>query len=751
MVFEALSAQGGRGPDNAVDLRRALTALLRRRVLWLRQSVDPRSFRAVRLLSIMLHASFDRPNLREDAPGVAGLRYRPSWPLLARTFDLPPPFRSQKASPLVEAVLASPVGNLIEVVVLVAPGQKSGDLHAVAERANAALSALRLPPARIELRVSDAAKIASDREVFHRSALCGALVAGQLSIATWNAFEQASREEVNPAVLASLASSVPSPLAALALTLISEEPTTGPLAAATRLLRKNGQARRLADPAVLSGLWAAEVVPRHRAALERAVDFVRPDLSTKGARPLSTGVADVLALCRELSLAAAFAIRRSSTSGLGPHARDAWREAVGTEIPQALIPALGKSIREEDQIGIHLEKEGNRYLVRLPSGAVLGSGATPVQARVRALSLFSLASPGSLEGLLEAPWKGLLPRLSQPRERATLVLVVEPATPSGPPFDPVNRGPTRALGFPGALAVTLAPGRRPSARVLTAEQTIDKLLRVAAAGHSVEVVPARSEAHPVAARLGQLAALAKEGAGRMDLPVALETGGRVVVPREKQLLRYSLDRFTVRPRVFVPDPDAPDLALSPGERRPVALGSAAVVECRAQLIDERRASVLYADGYRGGLREIVFVEELEEHLRESRAILQQADPSSVLAVRLSEDVEPAVRRLGRAAAPLTVAVRGRLPHDLQVDVGGERYGGYSGNSWRHAALSLVSTWPRGGDARLSVNSVAVAAGGKRVVGLMALYARSVALRRLRIHLSRALRSYRSEGSSRRGF
>jgi hypothetical protein len=379
---------------------------------------------------------------------------------------------------------------------------------------------------------------------------------------------------------------------------------------------------------------------------------------------------------------------------------------------------------------------------------VLGRGATPVQARVRALTVLALAAPDALLEFAEPPWRALVARLAQPRERRTLLLVVEPATPSGPPFDPLNRGPDRALGFPGALAVGLAPGRRPSARVLTAEQAVDALVREATGGHGVEVVPARSEAHPVAARLAQLAALAREGAGAAGIPVALETGGRVLVPDGRGVRRYALARFTARPRLYHPDPDAPDLALSPGERRPLALGGPGVVECRAQLVDATRAAVLYSDGACGALRELVFLEELEEHLREVRAVLQQADPSAVLAVRLSEDVEPALRRLWRPAVAVPVAVRGRFPHDLQVEVGGERFGGLSGLSWRQAALALVARWPKGGEARLGVNTVTVAGGGRRAAGLLALYARSVALRRLRVHLSRALRSYRDEGTRR---
>jgi hypothetical protein len=243
----------------------------------------------------------------------------------------------------------------------------------------------------------------------------------------------------------------------------------------------------------------------------------------------------------------------------------------------------------------------------------------------------------------------------------------------------------------------------------------------------------------VAVRLTQVAALVRDASPRN--PVALEAGGRVLMPRRGRCFHFPLGRFLGRPRVFVPDPDAPDLTLSPGERRPVGMSGAGVVECRASLVDDQRAAILYADAQRGWFREVVFLSELEEHLKEVRTILQQSDPGALLAVRLSEDVEPALRRVGRVAAAVQVAVRGQLAHDLQVEVGGERYGGTSsGNGWRGGALAVLARWPRSGEGRLSVNGLTVQADGRRAVGLLALYARSVAVRRLKFFLVRELQA-----------
>jgi hypothetical protein len=223
--------------------------------------------------------------------------------------------------------------------------------------------------------------------------------------------------------------------------------------------------------------------------------------------------------------------------------------------------------------------------------------------------------------------------------------------------------------------------------------------------------------------------------------VALEAGGRVLMPRGAHLHHYPLSRYLGRPRVFIPDPDAPDLTLSPGERRPVGMSGAGVVECRASLVDDQRAAILYSDAQRGWFREVVFLTELEEHLKDSRTVLQQSDPGAVLAVRLSEDVEPALRRVGKVGAAVSIAIRGQLPHDLQLEIGGERYGGTtSDHGWREGAMALLGRWPRSGEGRLSVNALTVQVAGRRAVGLLALYARSVVLRRLRYLLVRELQA-----------
>jgi hypothetical protein len=732
MQLRTLSPPPATNHASTAALRRELTALLRWRVRWLPTALPPRLVRAARLLPVLLHASFDRPRLREEAPGVSGLRYRRSWSLLGRDFELPPPHKVQRGTPLVEAVLVVPERGGLAAWAVVAPGLRASDLEWVEERAEAAEGVLASAGVRLPVRVMDGGLFARDAAVVAALSVYGALVGGRLSAASWAALEQTARRPVAPRTVATLAMAAPTPLAALGLTLLAAAPAPSPLDVAARLLHSGHLARELADPAALAARWAAEATP-HGPALLETLALQDPD---------AAGAADashVLTLGSALGLAAARALRHARRLGLEPAAFAAWREAVGSGVPRALLPALGARLSASGPLRTALTRAGEVHEVRLPGGAVLGRGATPVQARVRALSVLASAALAPLLEHAEPPWRALASRLAQRRDRATLLLVVEPAVPSGPPFDPINRGPGRALGFPGALAVRLVPGRRPSGRVLTGEAAVDQLVLEVLQGNSVEVVPSRTEAHPVSARLAQVAALVRSAS--TAVPVALEAGGRVLLPRHGRLFRYPLAHFLARPRVFVPDPDAPDLALSPGERRPVGLSAAGLIECRASLVDDQRASILFADAARGQFREVVFLPELEEYLKEARLVLQQSDPSAVLAVRLSDGVEPALRRVGRVGATVAMAVRGQLPHDLQVEVGGQRYGGTtSGAGWSDAARAILARWPRSGEARLGVNGLTVQAGGRRAVGLMALYARSVALRRLRFFLVRELRA-----------
>jgi len=559
----------------------------------------------------------------------------------------------------------------------------------------------------------------------------GALCAGRLSAGSWAALEAAAVMPVPAATLARLAPRAPSAIAAVSVMALCSAPAAAPLAVAAGLLRRGATARQLADPAAFCVRWAA-ASGRPATALEELLELTARAEDPSAPLP---GLGDLLALGRRVAVTAARGRRRASRLGAvaPPHLLE---EAIGPGIPRALLPLVGRWLAAGERVEPEIVRSGKVYEARLHGGASLGRGATPVQARIRALSILSAAALEPLLAHAEPPWRAVAARLARRRTRRTLLLVVEPAGPSGPPFDPLNRGAERVVGFPGALAIRLAPGRRPSGRVLTGEEAVERLLREVAEGGAVDVAASRPDANPVAARLATVARLVREGASE-GAPVALEVGGRAIVTGGGRLRRYALSRFAARPRVYLPDPDAPDLVLAPGERRPAALQGPSVVECCASLLGDGRAAVLYADSAGGHLREVVPLAEIEDHLAETREVLRAADPQAVLAIRLSDELEPALRRTHRAGAGPGIVVRGALPFRLEVDVPGQ--GGPGG--WGHAARALLARWPREGLSRVALLSLSVTAGGRRATGLLALYARSVVVRRLRAHLVRELRTY----------
>ncbi|MGC3998714.1 MAG: hypothetical protein QM767_15165 [Anaeromyxobacter sp.] len=716
--------------------RRGLSAVLRWRLRRVLPGLVPaRAIDAAHFAPVLLHASFQQGTLRAEAPGVAGLRYRRRWASLARAFELPPPWRAQRNPPMVEAVLAVPGGPGLDLYAVTSPGLARGDLGWVEERA--ALAESVLAGAGVALHVIEPAELERAPMLAHRLVLWGAVAGGRLGGTAWSALEAGGRRPVLPAHAVALAAGAPTPLCALALTLLPEHPAPPPLEATHRLLRTGTPVPRLAEPGFLAVQWAGTAAPAHAAALGRVLALAE--------EPGTAQLAEVLGLAAALSVPLARAVR-SRGEGLDARARAAWRERLGPDLPRALAPALAACLAGGERLETGLHSVGRQTEVRLAGGPALGRGGTPVQARVRALSVLAGAALEPLLAHAEPPWDAVASRLVQAREGRSLLLVVEPATPAGPPYDPLNRGPERALAFPGALAVRLAPGRRPTARVLTAPEVIERLVTEARQTR-VEVLGARSEAQPVAARLAQFAALLREAG---DSPVALEAGGRVLLVEGPRVRRLTLDRLASRPRRFRPDPDAPDLVLAPGERRPSGLGGSAVVTCRAHALDASRAAVVYADQAGAYLREVVFLSDLEAHLREGRDLLQAADPRAILAIHLADELELAIRRAGPPGTPLPLSVRARLPFDLQIEVGGEWYGGSTGRSWRAASLAFLGRWPRGAEARISVAGVNAVARGRRQGGLLALYTRALAIRRLRTHLVRTLRAYQAPRPRRSG-
>jgi hypothetical protein len=551
----------------------------------------------------------------------------------------------------------------------------------------------------------------------------------------------------------------------------------GALAAAT-------PARELADPDVGVVAWAAPAAASGDD-LRAALRLARPaPARKKAARPLSDeeklealrmellGLSpppaeepeapapddsEILRLGRRLAVAYLRVARASRTLRASPR----WRDALPVGFPRVLLPVLGARLREAaaaGQLDLDPVPALHGFEVRLRDGSSLGHGATPVQARARALALVAEAGGEELLAGIPPPWKALSLRLARPRPRPAVLLVAEAASGSEPPFDPINRGPRRELGFPAALVARLAPGREPTARVLAAEEAVEAFLRAAHARADVEVVPARSEARPVAVRLAEVAArlgARVDGADPdpavvLPAPAAVEAAGRVYLSGPGGLRRFPLARFLARPRAFRPDPDAPDLSLRPGDRSGARRPTPGLVQVGVALAGPATARLLYADRD-VHLREEVALQDLEEHLRDVRAALQEGAPGSGLALLIDPDVEPALRKAGVGAPSrrLEISVRGEPPHRLEVRVAGEWFGGPGRAGWGAAALAATARWVPGEEGRVVCRSVALTLRGEKASPLAVLWARGAALRRLKAHIHRALRPYRSSPESRR--
>lgn len=735
------------------DARTAAQALLRWRAWWLGHHLPRQHAAAARLFPVLLHASFPVARLSGEAPGVAGLQYRRRWSSLARALDLPPPHRMQRGRPLVDAVLALPTPRGLDLLLLVGPEARPEELGAVQERMEAAEALFLASGTPLRASVYPPARLASDPEIGPRAVAFGGLLAGAPSPAAWAALEASASRPFDGRIATALAASAPTPLATLALTLLSRRSAPAPLAAARVLLLGGEPARRLADPDRFAVGWAGQV-PDLREPLLAAMARARRD---GGADPADLPA--VLRLGAGLAVACTGAIRRTRGQ-LDRHTKRLWQEALGPGMPRVLLPALGDLIRAQaasrGRLPLAPLRAGRGYEVRLPDGTVLGRGRDPVQARIRALGLCAQAcaaaqDPAAAADLfrhLDPTWRVIGRRLAQPRERPVQVLVVEAGGGSrpGPPFDVLNRGAERAMEFEGALSVAVTPGRRPTGRMLSAREAVETVIRRASEDAPVEILASRAESRPVASRLGQISQLVREAAHRG--PVALEAGGLVYLPFRGGLRRYALDRFASRPRSFTPDPEAPDLAAQPGERHTRGRLASGMLACRVTLCANERVALLFADGEGGLLREVVPLPELEEHLREARAIVREAQPPSVLAVRLSDDVEAEVRRSGQVRQGVALAVRGALPA-VEAEVGGERFGGRQPLGWDAAAEALLAAWPARGESRIGVSAVTVTARDRPASPLLALWAASVARRRLHTRLLRSLRAYRQASLGRR--
>ncbi|AKU92994.1 hypothetical protein [Vulgatibacter incomptus] len=710
-----------------------------------------RGRRMLRLLPSLFHASYPTPELRGEPPGVEGHSARRSWIAIGRTFGLPAPTGTQRARRTIRSLVAFPVQGGVELVVLPIPDARQHELEAVRQRCRYAQGLMQRNGVAATIRIAEPSL---DGELFAlRLLLFGGLLAGGLPGDSFDSLTVDSADAI-----AALIDHAPSRLVAASLMMLQAgASTSSPMA----LLRSRGpgkSAATLSDPELFCAVWVsrwtlagmlpleavrlAGSVPASRRAAARWLDASPAEsriqalvgAGSSDARsfadwsmPTVGGSADghddvrsIVTLGRSLTVTAAGAVRRHPLAG-SRGLRERFRRAFLTPrgLPAFLETAFDVAAAGSGRLGLE-------ELIELGGGEAAGPLET---ALVRGLAILGRAD-GSLAPRLDPPWPGIARRLERAVQRRTFLLSIGVHAFEGPPLDPLNRGPRRRNSLRNPLAVALSPKHRPTARRLLAGEAVRRVIADASSGRQVEILAEDATAEPAASRLARLAARA--GA---ETPLAAEVGGSVLLRHGGTPRRYGLRAFLSRPRRYVPDPEAPDLGAAGGH---VGLPPRGTVDCLVLDDGAPLATLIYADSRGFRVREEVHPSRLEAHLAEARELLRSAREPTVLTVRVS-----GARRAMTAAPPETepvaVGVEGELLHDLRLTLLGERFGRGGALRWAGAATALLSVWPTTSFPAMRFHAFDVRLRGAPASGLELLYARSVVLRRLLLHMRRMIR------------
>jgi hypothetical protein len=686
---------GAAFPGN--EERRFVTAVLRRRMRWLQNVVQPKTLAAIRFLPVLLQGSFHYPQLKTEAPGVRGMGFRPGWGKLAAAVGLRPPYAMQRSRSLIETILILPqaggagfagdarnIGGRALAIVLHC-ASKPEEQRLVDER-TAALQPLleKLGVRLLSMPVREA-----NPQQLRRVLAFGAMIAGTFPL---EIVVLADSPEGDSRALASQA---PAQLAAIALLLINGAPLPSPVAAMIEAHQRGISAADLADPSRFAVEWTARMSgagPLLRAALR-----------------LSRGDSESMELQPVLALSEKLWARLLRVTRNAPGLR---AELLGPATLRLLLPAIEKRLR---LLPLEFRQEGGRFLAVM-GDEVIARGGSEKLAHARALALVGAArgEPVRSSGM----WSQLSAELA--KGQPFCALVVSARNVAGPPFDPLNRGPGRELCLKDSLLVRSRPGCRPTAAELPDRMAVMQLAAAALRRERVEIFAATPEAQPAVARLSRIAALFSSGKAS-----ACEIGGEILLSREGKLRRIRPARFLARPQFCSIDPEAPDLAFSP-ERPQDARTATAIIQCRVEL-DGANAVLLYEDARGARLREEVALQTLEVHLEETQALLRVLTPQCAIALRTGHEVEQAVRTSAEPPSLATVTIAGTLPGPITLEIAGRSFNGGVDS----AALQIAADWPVGERGRIEVRYQP-----GRADPLLALYTRSSVLRRLKARLAR---------------
>ncbi len=736
--------------DAPVD---ALAAILRWR-LRRPTSFSAQARVALRLVPALLHASFPRADLRQEPPGLEGIAAsRVGAGRTARELGLPPPSAGPRGRRLVQAVLAVPDGTAAQVLVLVA-GTLSSEEQA---RLDGRLAAMRplLHGACPGMTVEAYQRVNSHSELATRLLLEGILLAGRPAPGLFldsGPFALAERAQA----FGRCALQAPTPLCATALLLLSA-PQTPPLPyLAVELMKEAVSARALADPEVLLALSAARSHPEGALCVEllslvgspvaRALaqthlrtadgeEDVAQLLGVVPATPISLEpsqqtAAGVMALSAKVARACVHAVRSIPKAYRPPFEAVLRREALSTGAARALLPLLGARLSSEGLMagGNVVERKLRRVReLHDRSGACLGRGATSHQARIRALALIAAAIHRSpLPPSAGRAWERIAQRLAEAPARRTLLVVVYAERTAA------TQGDAPTLRVSRAVCVVLRPGGRPTSFRLSPSDAARRVTREALAGTVVETMSATGEAEPAALRLSQLAKLCAAHQGAQEF--AVQSGDEVLWSVDGRVRAVDANRFLRRPRTT----ERLELGARPSALARTGL-RLVTLECTLTLADAQHAWLAYRGHSGCAFGERVALADLDAHLRDSERLVRAFD--TALTVRADDAFQKMSRRFGDEQAPTaSVEVGGRLPHALSLSLNGETFGRGCPFGWEAAAEVALSLWPVGTRGRLSVSRVTLEGNASDTAPLFALYARSVALRRLAAHIRRLSRT-----------
>lgn len=454
----------------------------------------------------------------------------------------------------------------------------------------------------------------------------------------------------------------------------------------------------LADAELFAALWARWRDGIGALPLETVAAAGTHPLARRAAAHLAGDARGV----REIGRALCLAIFRGRRTLPAPLVQELREEMLAIGMPAALLPALRLEVQERGEEAL---------------------GRRPIGGRAMLRHLVLRARLGMLPEH-DPFWRQVAIRLQRAGSDAAIA-EIDFVPGAEPPFDPLNRGPMARLCLaPGQLLRTRR-GKVHAPRLLEGSTLLHELLRSAASGVPCDLVGGERAA-PLIGRLDRLLRRTAEVAaagGRL----AVEAGGLCISVERGRLRRFPRERFLARPRHGEVDPEAPLLGATTASVR-------RAIECTvAAAGSDDRVWLLYGgEGLRFG--ETVPLGRLAAHLRETRALL---DGEAALLVRhtgATVQLPPAEPD----GAAVQISVGGDLLRGIWIEVLGERFGAGEHWGWEAAASAIAAAWPVETTAPLAFPQVHIRVAGRRATPVERLYARSVARRRLWIHIRRLL-------------